>query len=1295
MTDVVDGCPFVGLRPFDREDAHLFFGRDEQIDVLTARLRTQRFVAVMGTSGSGKSSLVRAGLLPALEGGQVAGGGTAWSIAVMTPGANPIGNLAVALASAGVIGARSIPADHQPTTLEAILRRGALGLVDAVRESRLGRDESLLVFVDQFEEIFRFKRVAESAGGQDHAAAFVKLLLTALRESSPAVYVMLTMRSEFLGNASEFRDLPEAINDGLFLVPRPTRDQLAQTICGPMAVAAGRIAPSLVQRLLNDVGDDPDQLPVLQHALMRTWEQWRTAGGDPSGLTIEHYEAVKGLSGALSEHADQAFLELGDGQRAAAATIFKALTERGPDGREVRRPTSVRELAEVAGVQSEDVIAIVDRFRRKGRSFLVPSGTQPLSADTVLDISHESLMRKWKRLGDWIAEEAEDRRTFLRLSDSAAQHAAGEEPLLRDPRLTLLEQWRTRFAPAEAWARRYAPNFKQSVTYLETSLRTRRRELLKRRLFWGGLATVVLLAGVSVAWYHLHEDRIREEAIVRENSRLRLERLNLEQQRELLKKQQELDDLEKNQQAAEIQRGQEAARQVAELTEMLRETQRLAINEATDAAIADPRAAEGPALVALQTLSDAERTKDAVREQTAMAALTVQIRSLPVVRLRAELGSSVSRLGASQDGILAAVSSRGPSHMGIWRVGAGVPSPVSPPENVTAAVSGAWDSTGRKTAWISGGTIQVWDADHGERSGFVLSEGVRPSRLALSSDGRYVLLAEGASGTELWDLTTGTGVHLASGQVDNMTFSADGRSCATATRGIVRLWNLETRAQIGPDVQLKDASAIRSIALSNKGTWLAVVGSNWIEVWRVKRDERAAATFASVGPGMQTSAQPPMPVTDVTFSANEQLLASASDDGIAAVFTLPSSASTLGRPQVLGQGKASVSRVMFSPDLDDPYLATGGSDGTARLWRRVTTRGSSVWSERFRVPHTGRVTALAFLSRDVLASADEMGVVRVSHLLSEAVPTNPRELMSSACARVSRTLTATEWMAYFRLQPYESLCKFPLDPRQVLEVETAHAQSGNATQARQAADQLAAIADTSGLDPLKVAIAANAQAKIHNTDVARQHFLLAVRLARASEGVKRAEISDEVCWQGMVNGFASQVVKACDDAVNSAPSPAKIFALTDAAIAYARMGDRSAARARFQRAVQMTTAEPGVPPQLSNEVCWRGSIYDFAAEVRHACDAAVAASPKDVAILDSQAIAYALIGTPDLLQKAKENFKAFLDNPGIRSKEIIAKRKAWLDELDKGRNPFAPDRRRVVLAGLAKDLEQERETPER
>ncbi len=270
--------PFPGLRPFETDEYRLFFGREGQSDALLERLERSRFLAVVGTSGSGKSSLVRAGLLPALRGGMMAGAGAGWRVGVARPGHDPFGNLARALAEEGVLasaGASLAPAERE-AIVEAMLRGGSLGLVDAARSARLG-SEKLLVVIDQFEELFRF-RAARAATADDEASAFVKLLLEAARQREVPVYVVLTMRSDFLGDCAQFQGLPEAINDGQYLIPRMTRDERRFAIVGPVRVARARMTEPLVNRLLNDVGDNPDQLPILQHALMRTWDEWRARG---------------------------------------------------------------------------------------------------------------------------------------------------------------------------------------------------------------------------------------------------------------------------------------------------------------------------------------------------------------------------------------------------------------------------------------------------------------------------------------------------------------------------------------------------------------------------------------------------------------------------------------------------------------------------------------------------------------------------------------------------------------------------------------------------------------------------------------------------------------------------------------------------------------------------------------------------------------------------------------------------------------------------------------------------------
>nr|MDQ3959870.1 ATP-binding protein [Pseudomonadota bacterium] len=332
MTAAITENPFPGLRPFEPHESFLYFGRDDQIDELLARLEQTRFLAVVGTSGGGKSSLIRAGLLPALQRGYMTGAGSRWRVALFRPGDDPIGGLAKAL-------------DQPRETLD----RSSLGLVEATKDLRLDRRENLLVVVDQFEELFRFHKLAVARDGEDEAAAFVKLLLRASEQSEVPSYVVLTMRSDYLGDCAQFRGLPEALNSGQYLVPRMTRDQQCEAIEDPVAVGGAEITPRLVQRLLNDVGDDPDQLPILQHALMRTWELSGVARSQGQPIDLEHYEATGTTAEALNRHADEAFEELRDelGGQEIARKLFQRLTEKGADKRETRQPTSLRELCAV------------------------------------------------------------------------------------------------------------------------------------------------------------------------------------------------------------------------------------------------------------------------------------------------------------------------------------------------------------------------------------------------------------------------------------------------------------------------------------------------------------------------------------------------------------------------------------------------------------------------------------------------------------------------------------------------------------------------------------------------------------------------------------------------------------------------------------------------------------------------------------------------------------------------------------------------------------------------------------
>ena len=423
------GNPFPGLRPFESDEEHLFFGREAQVDELLAHLRRTRFVAVVGASGSGKSSLVRAGLLPALHGGFMSASGSRWYVAVMRPGRTPIASLASALYESGVLRAGSGDPELRIGLVRAVLERGALGLVEVVADARLAPTESLLVVVDQFEELFRFK-------ARD-AVAFVKLLLAAIAQGQYPIYVVITMRSDFLGDVSQFRALPEAISESLFLVPRLTRLQFQRAIEGPIRVAGGAIAPRLTNRLLNDLEDDADQLPVLQHALMRTWDAHAVSRGSEA-LDIADLEGIGALSQALSLHGDEVFAGLRtDRLRDVAEKVFKCLTDRGEDNRGVRRPTRFADVCAIVDAVPSEVHEVVEAFRAPGCSFLMPPPTVSVNDDTVLDISHESLMRIWKRLQRWVEEEAQSAQIYRRLANAAQLYFEGKAALWRDPDLQI------------------------------------------------------------------------------------------------------------------------------------------------------------------------------------------------------------------------------------------------------------------------------------------------------------------------------------------------------------------------------------------------------------------------------------------------------------------------------------------------------------------------------------------------------------------------------------------------------------------------------------------------------------------------------------------------------------------------------------------------------------------------------------------------------------------------------------------------------------------------------------------
>src|ERR1041384_4633389 len=497
--------PFPGLRPFKIEESHLFFGREGQSDEVLLKLSKSRFVGVVGPSGSGKSSFIYCGVLPILYGGFLTDASPNWEVVVTRPGAGPIDNLAESLLKSTREYLDADPEEKKikRTIFSTLLRSSSLGLVEAVEQSRRSSDVNYLILVDQFEELFRFKDSTDP-NSVDETLAFVNLLMEAVNYEDSPIYVAITMRSDFIGDCAQFPDLTRKINDSHYLIPQMTRDQKRRAIEGPVAVGGAKIAPRLVQQLLNDLGDNPDQLPILQHALMRTWSYWtRYKDYDEEPVDLKHYEAIGTMSEALSQHANEAFDELDDEQKRICEALFKAITEKRGENFGIRRPTRLHEIAAIADVSEEDVIAVIEKFREPGRSLLTPAYGNALQGRAMIDISHESLMRIWTRLKNWVDDEAEAVQMYLRLAEAAAMYQVGKAGLWRPPDLQLALNWQTKHKPTLVWGQRYHPAFERTLIFLEYSKKEfeteqRIKELEAKRKLRNARITAIVLGTATV-----------------------------------------------------------------------------------------------------------------------------------------------------------------------------------------------------------------------------------------------------------------------------------------------------------------------------------------------------------------------------------------------------------------------------------------------------------------------------------------------------------------------------------------------------------------------------------------------------------------------------------------------------------------------------------------------------------------------------------------------------------------------------------------------------------------------------
>jgi WD40 repeat protein len=488
--------PYPGLRPFDQDEWPIFFGRERITCDMVDRLSAAQLIVIHGASGCGKSSFVRAGILAQLA-RQCALEGWQWQTAEMRPGSSPLWNLAEALARIKYPN-NDCPPIEQVRSVRKQLNIGRAAFARIAEDLHLGPKRQVCILLDQFEELFRFLEEI----GIDEAELFAEIICGFADAPPEGIHLVVTVRSDHLGDFSQFHGLAEVVNRSQYLLPRLSDDDLIRATREPATLYNGEVKLDVAMKLLRDSEGDLDALPLIQHCLMRMWQ--KVTSSDRT-IDLRHYH---GLRQGLSAHADEVFGHVAvDAETLSQKSVFEcgieavfcALTAIDSNGRYIRRPQTFGRLVDVTGVDSASLNNILRPFRTKDVGFLTPRCARDLEEDDVVDISHEALIRHWIKLAGspsqlgWIQTEAKDGQRYRALLEILP----GPIPLSAAAKWL---GWWQRRVRTSAWATRYGGQFEQ-IQHLLNKTRRRRGFLLAAKIVLTG-ALIALPIYVGFEAHH-------------------------------------------------------------------------------------------------------------------------------------------------------------------------------------------------------------------------------------------------------------------------------------------------------------------------------------------------------------------------------------------------------------------------------------------------------------------------------------------------------------------------------------------------------------------------------------------------------------------------------------------------------------------------------------------------------------------------------------------------------------------------------------------------------------------------
>lgn len=469
--------PYKGLRAFEESDARDFFGREEFIDTFLSRIATQieedetRFLAVVGPSGSGKSSFVRAGVMPALRDGRLEDSHN-WFLLTITPNSNPYVELGSALNSVAL---------DAFINIEKELRSSVDSLHNVAEMIMSHPDDRIVLFIDQFEEVFTL------VNDEQLRAEFLATLHHAVTVSGGRIRVIVSLRADFYDRPLLYPDFGALVQRFTEVVLPLSAQELERAIIGPAERADLEIEPGLVSAVVSDLNQQPGALPLLQYALMELYER-----RDDKTMTVDAYNEIGGVLGALAKRAEEIYQLRSPEQQAVARQLFLRLVVigEGTNAEATRRRADWEELINVGDDRAlmEDVINTFSQYR------LLTLDRDPITRAPTVQLAHESLIRVWQRLREWIADNRGDLRLRQQLNIAAKewQNSGNDRSFMATgARLVQFEELQTRADVALG-------NLEKQ--YVEQSVTLRQRRLYRRQAFIASLVILTLLALTSAVF---------------------------------------------------------------------------------------------------------------------------------------------------------------------------------------------------------------------------------------------------------------------------------------------------------------------------------------------------------------------------------------------------------------------------------------------------------------------------------------------------------------------------------------------------------------------------------------------------------------------------------------------------------------------------------------------------------------------------------------------------------------------------------------------------------------------------